>query len=259
MTHSRSFPFVFLLLLPILGVGSASAAEPPTEQVIGDRVWISPLTAHAWRIRTVSALAGFGEVESNALLVAGPKQAILVDTPATDAQTRSVFRYARDRLRRPVRHVIATHWHEDRMGGLRAAHAEGATSYALGKTIVEAKARGLPIPRHELRPSDRRTRAGVPFEAYFPGHGHTADNIVVWFPKEKILHGACFLKAADATSLGNVREADPVAWKKGLAEVIRRFGSAAIVVPGHGAPGDSGLLSHMETLLSASQPPVRQP
>jgi len=237
-----------LVILPEL----AFAAESPTEQVIGDRVWASPLTAHAWRIRTVSALAGFGDVESNALLVTGSRQSVLVDTPATDAQTQSVLSFARETLRRPIHTVIATHWHEDRMGGLAAAHASGATSYALGKTITVAKERGLPVPRHELREADRRVLAGIPFEFFFPGHGHTADNLVVWLPKEHILHGACFIKAADAKSLGNVKEANPVVWKQGLAEVTKRFGAAAIVVPGHGAIGDSALLHHTAELLVAA-------
>ena len=240
--------FLFIAILP----GTALAGKAPVEQAIGERVWVSPLTTNAWRIRTVSALKGFGDVESNALLVAGPRQSVLVDTPATDDQTRSVLAFARDKLRRPVRHVIATHWHEDRMGGLAAAHATGITSYALGKTIAEAKERGLPIPRHELREDDRRTLAGIRLESFFPGHGHTADNLVVWLPKEHILHGACFIKAADAKALGNVKEANPVAWKKGMSEVAKRFGSAAIVIPGHGAIGDSALIRHTDELLAAA-------
>jgi len=42
---------------------------------------------------------------------------------------------------------------------------------------------------------------------YYPGGGHTADNIVLWFPSKKILFGGCMLKDSNSKSLGNLSDA----------------------------------------------------
>ena len=33
------------------------------------------------------------------------------------------------------------------------------------------------------------------FQTYYGGQGHTPDNIVIWFDKEKILYGGCLVKS----------------------------------------------------------------
>ena len=43
---------------------------------------------------------------------------------------------------------------------------------------------------------------GEEFIVDFLGEGHTADNVVVWFPKYKILDGGCLVKSKAAVDLG---------------------------------------------------------
>ncbi|WP_041449074.1 subclass B1 metallo-beta-lactamase ANA-1 [Anaeromyxobacter sp. Fw109-5] len=236
---------VVLLLVP----WSAARGEPETD--LGDRVRARPLSAHAWLIRSVSALEGFGDVESNAVLVTGATESVLVDTPATDEQTAPVLAWAEKTLRRPVRHLIVTHWHADRMGGIGAARARQVATYAFGRTRALARQKGLVVPEHELGPAERLTLAGLSLATWYPGHGHTADNIVVWLPEDGVLVAGCFVKDAAAGTLGNVREADPVQWATGVAALRRRYPGARIVVPGHGAAGGSELLARTTALLEA--------
>jgi metallo-beta-lactamase class B len=229
---------------------AASAAE---EKSLGGNVWVSPLTANTWRVRSISPVEGFGDVESNALVIAGAGASVLIDTPVTRPQTEAVLNWAEKDLKKPIAFFIATHWHADRIGGLDAVHDRKAASYALKRTIDLAKQNGKTAPRRELREEQPITQAGVKMEVFYPGPGHTSDNLVVWIPSEKLLYGGCFIKGASATDLGNTKESDLEQWKAGVAKVKEKYGAATVVVPGHGDVGGLELLDHTAKLLEAGK------
>jgi glyoxylase-like metal-dependent hydrolase (beta-lactamase superfamily II) len=72
-------------------------------------------------------------------------------------------------------------------------------------------------------------------ELYFPGAGHTRDNIAVWLPRQRVLHGGCFLKSSTVGDLGYVRDADLGAWPASLRRLDAAYPARGIVVPGHGS------------------------
>lgn len=80
---------------------------------------------------------------------------------------------------------------------------------------------------------------------YYPGAGHTQDNVVVWFPKQSALFGGCFVKSE---GLGNLSDAVIKAWPESTQNVIFRYGNAELVVPGHGKVGDASLLVRTRAL-----------
>jgi metallo-beta-lactamase class B len=239
--------------LGLLLSGSSIGLQHPVETDLGQKVHARPLTEHTWLVSSVSDYETFGEVQSNAVLVAGTRDSVLIDTPATNAQTALVLDWAEKRLHRPVRHLVVTHWHNDRMGGIDTALERHVATYALGKTIDLARQHGLSLPEHELLGGDRLTLSGVPLEIYYPGHGHTADNILVWIGRDRVLDGGCFVKAMSATTLGNLAEIDVPSWSKGVAAVLRRYPGAQVVVPGHGETGGLELLRHTAELLATPE------
>ncbi len=72
---------------------------------------------------------------------------------------------------------------------------------------------------------------------FYPGKGHSSDNIVVWLPERKLLFVSCFLKSAEATNLGNLADADVAAWQESLRKVMQKYPEALTIVPGHGQSG----------------------
>jgi len=87
---------------------------------------------------------------------------------------------------------------------------------------------------------------------YYPGAGHTEDNIVVWLPKEKILFGGCLVKSLHAKHLGYTEDAVISEWPNSIQKIINRYPDIKLVVPGHGSIGDVSLLTHTQKLaLSA--------
>jgi len=241
---------VLCLLLTVCRMG----AQNPAATDLGHKVCVRLLTEHSWLVSSVSNLGAYGDVQSNAVLVVGPRESVLIDTPATNEQTALVFDWAEKQLHRPVRHLVITHWHVDRMGGIDIALSRKVATYALGKTIDLARQHGLSLPEHELQSEDHLALSGVLLEIYYPGHGHTADNIVVWIEQDRMLDGGCFVKSLGAQTLGNLAEINVPLWAKGVASVRQRYPNAGIVIPGHGEVGGLDLLQHTVDLLAKSGP-----
>jgi len=87
------------------------------------------------------------------------------------------------------------------------------------------------------------------FRTFYPGAGHTKDNIVIWVPKPRVLYGGCFVKSTEATDLGNLSDADPAAWAASIRRVMAAFPDPAFVIPGHLDWTDKESLSHTTRLL----------
>ena len=186
---------------------------------------------------------------ANGLLWLQDSTSVLFDSGWNDAQTRALLRWAADSLHRPVRLAVITHAHPDRLGGLATPRAAGVRAIGLPLTAALARAAGMvgvsPIASLEKTPV---TFPG--FELYYPGAGHTGDNIVAYVPASHLLFGGCLVKEAGADDLGNIRNADLPQWPLAVAAVQARYGHASIVVPGHGAPGSLTLLTHTASLLA---------
>jgi arylsulfatase A-like enzyme/glyoxylase-like metal-dependent hydrolase (beta-lactamase superfamily II) len=226
------------------GAAPGRVADDVEAERVADGVWLH---------RSYQQVPEYGRVPANGLVVVSDGEAALVDTPWTDAQTRDLVAWVRNRLGAQVTTVVPTHSHADCMGGLGAAHALGARSYALAATVALAKRDGLAVPQEPFeRESVVRVGART-LEARFPGPSHTADTVVVWLPDVKVLFGGDLLRSAEARSLGNTREADLGAWPASLAAVERAFPDARLLVPGHGSPGGRELLRHTGDLLAASR------
>lgn len=87
------------------------------------------------------------------------------------------------------------------------------------------------------------------FETYYGGEGHTKDNIMIWFGKDKILYGGCAVKSKEATDLGYVGEANLKAWPITLQNIKKRFQGPKFIVTGHQDWGSLNSIDHTLELL----------
>src|SRR5690606_14098482 len=142
----------------------------------------------------------------------------------------TLLAWARADLGVPVVAAVATHAHRDRDGGMGAMRRAG----------VEV----LEPPRGPDAPPMVVDRAGVRIELFHPGAAHAPDNVVVWLPEARVLFGGCMVREADTMHPGNLSDADLDAWPGAMDRLVERYGSASIVVPGHGRPGGPELLRH---------------
>jgi glyoxylase-like metal-dependent hydrolase (beta-lactamase superfamily II) len=184
---------------------------------------------------------------ANGLVIESDDHALLVDTGWNDAQSEALRAFAASRGR-PLSAAVATHFHDDRVGGASALEAAGVPVYATEDTIARARAEGNATPDHAL------TEGALPEIAWlFPGAAHAPDNVVVFHAPSGTLYGGCMIKELAATSLGNVTDADLTAWPAAIEAVRTAFPAAVRVVPGHGAIGDASLLAHTASLLGVDE------
>lgn len=228
---------------------TAALAPEPGDVRLAPDVLVRRMAPGLWMHVTVGVLRDGAYYPANGMLLETDSGAVLFDTGWNDAQTTVLFDWAARELKHPVRRVIGTHFHQDRIGGITAARARGAQVLALARTIELARAAGKPTPDSVpgLAATAQRDPAG--FELFFPGAGHAPDNIVVWFPRQRVLFGGCFIKADTATAIGNLSDADVANWPRAIARVRDRYPDLRLVVPGHGAPSGPAALQRTEELL----------
>ena len=87
-------------------------------------------------------------------------------------------------------------------------------------------------------------------EAFFPGAGHTRDNLTLALG-DRIVFGGCLIRSIAATSLGNIDDAVLADYDASVRALQARYRSAAVVVPGHGKLGGDPI-GHTLNLIAAS-------
>jgi metallo-beta-lactamase class B len=150
---------------------------------------------------------------------------------------------------KPIILAIITHAHSDRIGGIRELMAAGVKVVSTGLTAQYAANAGYPPPLKELDSRTTDLRMGdVEVEIYYPGPGHTKDNIVVWIPRDRVLFGGCFIKSMNSSNLGNTADAVLDAWGPSVQNLKEKYPLALLVIPGHGQVGGIELLQHTKDL-----------
>lgn len=214
---------------------------------------VRPLAPGVLRHTSWRVLPDVGRFPSNGLVLLGPREAIVVDTAWGAELTEALFTHIERDLHRRITHLVVTHSHDDRIGGIREALRRHVAVHALTLTATRATADGLPPPTDPFERETAVDADGMRVEVFFPGAAHAPDNVVVWIPSQRILFGTCMVRSADARSLGNLADASVATWAASVRAVMARYPSPAIVVPGHGEPGDASLLTHTLDLVAAGR------
>ena len=227
-----------------------AAAAAPTRWEVTPDLQVVVLAPGVWQHVSWQRLADGTRFPSNGLLVRDGDGLLLIDTAWGEQLTRDLLDWVDATLRLPVRRAVATHFHDDRLGGAPALLARQVRMVAHPLTRELAAAGDLPLPDTlgTLRAVGGAARVG-PVERFHPGPAHTRDNLVVWLPQQRILFGGCAVRATAATTRGNVADADTVSWPAAIARAEARYPDARLVIPGHGDAGGRELLSHTRSLF----------
>lgn len=240
---------VILLLIGLIQFSVLAQAQNKTIKVSKD-IELIQISDNAYIHVSYAELPGFGRFPSNGLIFLNNGEAFLFDTPVTDSLTKDLTTWIMDSLKLKIVGFVPNHWHNDCMGGLAYLQSLGIDSYANQLTIGIAASKSLPIPAHGFTDSLVLKLGDKSIICYYLGAGHTADNIVVWIPSERILFAGCMVKEYNAKGPGNTSDADLNEWPSTTDKVIDKFGTAVIVIPGHGKPGGLELLKHTRELLN---------
>lgn len=234
----------------------AAPSSVPEETVsLSADLEVSPLAEGVW-MHTTWRVIGGARIPSHGLVVVEDTTVTLIDTAWGNPETELLLEWIDSRFGRPVARTIVTHFHEDRMGGLPALRDRSIPALLSARTVALAQALRsarvdeaadedlgpLPEPFAELE-AGSAVQVG-PVEVFYPGPGHTRDNLVVWVPEAGVLFGGCAVRPGESSGLGNTEDADLERWAGSIQAVLDRYGEARVVVPSHGAPGGTELLTH---------------
>ena len=118
---------------------------------------------------------------------------VLFDTPWYTFPYQLLLDSIEMRHHKMVILCIATHSHEDRSWGLEYYRSKGIKTFTTLQTDEISQKNASPRSDFFLSKDTIFTMGLHQFRTYYPGQGHTRDNIVVWVEKEGILYGGCLI------------------------------------------------------------------
>jgi len=182
---------------------------------------------------------------SNGLFIITDTGIVLIDTPWGEDQTEQLINILQKKFKKKILLCISTHFHADRTGGIDVLKKYGIKTYCSALTKQLAKQNGDKQPQFTFRIDTTFHVGNTTLQTYYPGEGHTKDNIVIWLPQSKVLFGGCLIKSLEADGAGNTADANMTQWPVSVTRLKKRFDDIKYVIPGHqGWKGDTLMFSH---------------
>ncbi len=241
---------IFLLLFVIVA-NDPLAEDKPTD------LQIKEINNGIFLHTSFKQIEGYGLVDSNGLIVLDGNQAYIIDTPWSEHDTETLVNWINEQGY-DLKASISTHWHEDRTAGIAILNSKSIPTYTSKLTNDILVRNGKPTATNIFY-SDEFSLQNGQLEVFFPGAGHTEDNLVVWLPKTKTLFGGCLVRSLDWNGLGYIGDASVENWADSIRKIKSKYSSTITVVPGHGNAGNIKILDHTIKLAENASSKSTQP
>jgi metallo-beta-lactamase class B len=204
---------------------------------------ITHLTGNFYVYTTYNTYEGY-QVPANGMYVVTNDGVVMFDTPWDTTQFQPLLDSIQFKHNKEVIMSFATHWHSDKTAGLEYYRQKGIKTFTTLLTDSLSKVNGKKRAEF-LMTADTTFYAGqYSFETYYPGQGHTADNIIIWFKKEKILYGGCLIKGVDDENLGYLGDANVTEYAYSLKKVKQKCRKPTFIIIAHNDWKDTNSLKH---------------
>jgi metallo-beta-lactamase class B len=235
----RTILFILTFFICATGIGQSDA----------QKLIITPLTKDFY-IYTTFGDPGDGSLyPANGMYLVTSQGAVLFDTPWDTTQFQPLLDSIQTRHNQKVIMCIATHFHSDRTAGLHYYKQKGIKTYTTKHTDDLLKEKNGPRGEFLIYGDTTFNVGQYAFQTFYPGKGHSPDNIVLWFGRDSILYGGCFIKSIETNSPGNLSDANITEWIKSIENVQNTFGNPAFTITGHQSWTSKKSLSHTLKIL----------
>ena len=173
------------------------------------------------------------KVRANGVYLVTKKGVVLIDTPWDTTQFQPLLDSIQLRHNKKVIMAFATHWHSDKTAGLEYYKQLGIKTYTTQFTDELSKKNNAKRAEFLMAKDTSFVVDQYQFETFYPGEGHTQDNIVIWFPKEKILLGGCLIKGAKDKNLGFLGDGNINEYANTLLKVQQKYSNPKYIITTH--------------------------
>jgi len=200
----------------------------------------------------------------NSTVIIGDKGVILIDTGFTDEIGRHIAKTIKGITSKPVTHIINTHHHGDHVLGnsefkgasiisaAKCAELLNRQDYAWIDLVERSTGRKFPNTRPVLAKTvykenthSKVTLQGIELELWVPTGSHTAGDLLIYLPKDKVLVAGDILVN---TMIPSFRDAHIKTWLGTLRQIMKK--DIDTVVPGHGTLMSLGDVKKFNKMMS---------
>jgi glyoxylase-like metal-dependent hydrolase (beta-lactamase superfamily II) len=231
------------LLLAAISMTAMASQKPSSLE-------ISKIEEGVYLHTSYKDVSGFGKVDSNGMVVVSGIDAYVIDTPWSEVDTQSLLDWIQGQGF-TIRASLSTHSHDDRAAGIGLMNHRSIPTFTSALTKQLLLDSGKPIASNTFSDKNFSMLQGQ-IEVFFPGAGHSNDNLVVWLPEKEILFGGCLVRSLNWKSLGFTGDADIESWADSIKNIKQKYPVISIIVPGHGELGDTKILDHTIGLAEAA-------
>ena len=221
-------------------------------QTVINELKITQITNNFY-VYTTYKMFGTKKQDANAMYVVTPEGIILFDSPWDTFPFQLLLDTIEAKHHKKIVLAIATHSHDDRTSGLDFYKKRGIKTYTTKQTDEISIENDRPRAEFLIKKDSVFNVGGFKFETYYAGEGHTKDNIVIWFEKQKILYGGCLVKSIDAKDLEYVGEANITEWPTTIKRVQNKFKNPKYIITGHHNWKSIHSLKHTLNLLRENE------
>lgn len=241
---------MFLACFTMVLQSCATKPLPQAEKIYeSQNLQIKKINEHVWIHSSYLQTQSFGKVACNGVIFKDGIEAVIYDTTVDTESSEELLNWLSQMGITKINAVIASHFHEDALGGLQAFHQRDIPSYSHPDTPEYARKEGISIvPQHTIDGSRVFQFGSKSIVAVYLGEGHTSDNIVAYFTDQKLLAGGCLVKEMGAGQ-GFTGDANLDQWSSTMHRLQQHYGRAKIVIPGHGQFGGKELLQYTRELF----------
>ncbi len=193
---------------------------------------IAHLTGDFYIYTTYNTYEG-NQLPANGMYLVTNNGVVLFDTPWDTTQFQPLLDSIKLNHNKNVAVCIATHWHSDRTDGLEYYKEKGIKTYTTKLTDELSKKNNKKRSEFLIEKDTIFNIGQYTFETYYPGQGHTEDNIVLWFNEDHILYGGCLIKGAEAENLGYLGDGNVSEYETTLKNVQQKYPDPKFVIVSH--------------------------
>jgi metallo-beta-lactamase class B len=188
------------------------------------------------------------KIPANGMYLVTSEGVVLFDTPWDPAQFQPLLDSIKLKHNKSVVLCVSTHFHDDRTAGLEYYSQQGIKTYTTVLTDELSKKNNKKRAEFLIAKDTVFSIGQYSFETFYPGQGHTSDNIIIWFEKQKILYGACLIKSVEDEDLGYLGDANQTEYASTLKKVQKKCQQPKYIIVGHGDWKDVKSLEHTLTM-----------